>query len=60
MPIFFNRSKHKEFESNSALNLEIRRKEEQKNLENQAASQKGAKFSHCVTMLLHFLDFLPF
>ena len=68
MPNLSSRSKHVEFESNSTLqirNQKKRRAEKAEKSSNFAEGCKnfagkishGAKFSHCVKMLLHFLVF---
>ena len=53
MKIFLNRSKHEEFESNSALQIRIQKERRAEKAEKSSTSRKGAKISHyCAKMLI--------
>ena len=61
MSNLLNRSKHEEFESNSALHIGNQKEIRAEKAGKSSSSQKGAKISHCAKMLLNFFALLtPF
>ena len=64
MPNLLNRSNHKEFESNSALQIRIQKERRAEKAGKSSTSQKGAKtshhcakISHCAKMLILVFSF---
>ena len=62
MPNLLSRSKHEEFESNSALQIRNQKERRVEKAGKSSSFTKGCenfapvKISHCAKMLLHFLD----